>query len=145
MTMMLVCGGRYYGRTPIGVPPEQMRDYARKASMERFILFEALDHLRRDRDVKKVLARGQTGADTHAIDWARSRCVAFVIVRAEWKRYGRAAGPILNTKMLEFKPDFVVAFTGGRGTADMIRQAHTAGVEVIDYRQDEAIKLASGS
>ncbi len=136
MTTMLVCGGRYYGRTPIGVPPERMRDYARKASMERFILFEALDHLRRDRCVTKVIAGGQTGADTHAVDWAQSRCVAFIIVRAEWKRLGRAAEPILNGRMLELKPDFVVAFTGGRGTADIVSQARAAGVEVINYRQD---------
>lgn len=136
MTTMLVCGGRYYGRTPIGVPPEQMPDYARKASMERFILFEALDHLRRDRDVTKVIAGGQTGADTHAINWARSRCVAYTIIRAEWKRLGRAAGPIRNSRMLELKPDFVVAFTGGAGTVDMIRQASAVGVEIIDYRQD---------
>jgi UDP-N-acetylmuramoylalanine-D-glutamate ligase len=30
------------------------------------------------------------------------------------------------------KPDLVVAFPGGRGTADMVRRAKEAGVEVIE-------------
>ena len=36
-----------------------------------------------------------------------------------------------NQKMLdEGKPDLVVAFAGGRGTADMVRIAKRSGVEV---------------
>ena len=50
---------------------------------------------------------------------------------ADWKRYGKAAGPIRNKQMLtEARPDLVLAFPGGRGTADMVRQARQAGVEV---------------
>lgn len=30
------------------------------------------------------------------------------------------------------KPDVVVAFKGGRGTADMVRRAREAGVKVIE-------------
>ena len=52
---------------------------------------------------------------------------------AEWKKHGRAAGPIRNTQMLvDGKPDLVVAFhnnlTDSKGTKDMIRQAKAAGV-----------------
>lgn len=39
-------------------------------------------------------------------------------------------GPKRNRKMLELKPDGVVAFPGGRGTMDMIRAATEAGVPV---------------
>jgi hypothetical protein len=50
---------------------------------------------------------------------------------ADWRRHGRAAGPIRNSRMLEEgKPDFVVAFPGGRGTANMVKQAEAAGVPV---------------
>lgn len=50
---------------------------------------------------------------------------------ADWNKHGRAAGPIRNKRMLdEGKPDFVVAFPGGRGTDNMISQAHAAGIEV---------------
>lgn len=50
---------------------------------------------------------------------------------ADWKTHGKAAGPIRNQQMLdEGKPDLVVAFPGGTGTADMIRRARKAGIEV---------------
>jgi hypothetical protein len=52
---------------------------------------------------------------------------------ADWKKYGKAAGGIRNQQMLdEGKPDIVVAFPGGSGTADMVRRARKAGVEVIE-------------
>jgi hypothetical protein len=55
---------------------------------------------------------------------------------AQWKKHGRAAGPIRNQRMLdEGKPDLVVAFPGGRGTADMIRRAERAGVPVQQVQQ----------
>lgn len=52
---------------------------------------------------------------------------------ADWSKYGKAAGPMRNQKMLdEYKPDLVVALPGGRGTADMVSRARVAGVEVIE-------------
>ena len=53
--------------------------------------------------------------------------------KANWKKYGRAAGPIRNQQMLdEGKPDLVLAFwkNKSRGTEDMIRRARKVGVEV---------------
>jgi ABC-type sugar transport system substrate-binding protein len=37
----------------------------------------------------------------------------------------------------EGKPDIVVAFPGGTGTADMVRRARKAGVVVIEVTNDE--------
>lgn len=52
---------------------------------------------------------------------------------ADWHRDGKAAGPIRNRRMLlEGMPDLVVAFPGGRGTADMVRRARAAGIEVVE-------------
>jgi predicted Rossmann-fold nucleotide-binding protein len=34
--------------------------------------------------------------------------------------------------MMEWKPDLVVAFPGGSGTADMVSRARGAGIEVIE-------------
>lgn len=54
---------------------------------------------------------------------------------ADWKQYGKAAGGIRNQQMLdEGKPDLVVAFPGGTGTADMVRRAKKAGVEAIEIK-----------
>ena len=49
------------------------------------------------------------------------------------KSYDANAGPRRNARMLaEGKPDLVVAFPGGRGTADMVSKARAAKVEVME-------------
>jgi hypothetical protein len=88
-------------------------------------------HLRQG-NITVLIHGGATGADALAAAWARARDISIRVYRADWARHGKAAGPIRNTKMLvDGKPDLVVAFPGGRGTADMVRQARTAGVRVI--------------
>ena len=52
---------------------------------------------------------------------------------ADWKQYGRSAGPIRNRKMLvEGKPDLVIAFHSNiersKGTANMLAQAKKANI-----------------
>jgi len=77
------------------------------------------------------------GADQLADKWARLSQVAVRRHPADWTELGRAAGPIRNQEMLEEeKPDIVVAFPGGRGTADMVIRAREAGVPV---REVEAL------
>jgi len=91
-------------------------------------LCRVLDQLR----PAKVIAGGAPGADALAVAWAMDRGVDFREYVADWETHGRAAGPIRNQLMLEDgRPDLVVAFPGGRGTADMVRKARTAGVPVL--------------
>lgn len=60
-----------------------------------------------------------------------SSTVTLLHFPADWDKHGKAAGPIRNRQMLvEGKPDLVVAFPGGRGTANMIEQATNAGIPV---------------
>jgi len=78
-----------------------------------------------------LMSGGAPGADTLAWDWSWTRGLHCERYLADWKAHGPAAGPIRNQRMLdEGKPDLVLAFPGGRGTADMIRRARAAGVEV---------------
>ncbi len=74
---------------------------------------------------------GSSGADRLAGDWAKKNDIEVEVYPADWHRYGKSAGPIRNGQMLSVgKPNLVVAFPGGRGTEDMIRQAYAAGVLV---------------
>ena len=55
---------------------------------------------------------------------------------ADWRRYGRAAGPIRNQQMIdEGKPDLVLAFheniNESVGTKDMVTRARRVGLKVI--------------
>jgi hypothetical protein len=63
--------------------------------------------------------------DKAAGTWAIYKGIPVLSFPAQWKTYGKAAGPIRNLQMLEEgKPDFVIAFpTDDPGTANMIMQA----------------------
>lgn len=121
---VLVCGGRNYGRTDLqGLTPVDCLAQVCKAI---FLVF-TLDTI----GITKVIEGGALGADRAARVWAINRVVPFVTIKADWKRYGPAAGPIRNAQMLdEGRPDLVVAFPGGSGTKNMIKQARTSGIEV---------------
>lgn len=80
-----------------------------------------------------IIEGGAKGADFCARLFAKYCGWVHEPYPAEWNKYGKAAGGIRNQQMLdEGRPDFVVAFPGGSGTADMVRRAKAAGVEVIE-------------
>jgi predicted polyphosphate/ATP-dependent NAD kinase len=107
---VLVCGGRTYN--------------------DRKAVYAALDHL--NPQPKAVIHGGANGADRIADDWADDRGITTIAYHADWTKHGKAAGPIRNALMLaESKPDLVLAFPGGNGTADMVARAKAANVPVL--------------
>jgi len=92
-----------------------------------------LDQLHRERGVDLVVAGGQRGVDTFAETWARShRIPCMVFPEPSPGPHGESSGPLRNGWMLKYgRPDLVLAFPGGVGTADMVRQAQAAEVEVL--------------
>ena len=93
---------------------------------------EALDRALGLLPITLLIHGGAPGADRLAGRWAHDHAVPYLVYFAEWNRYGRSAGNLRNTRMLvEGKPNVVIAFPGGNGTADMIRQARAAGVPII--------------
>ena len=98
-------------------------------------LSDVLSGLLRDRNITTIISGHARGADQLAETWARNSSIDCLVFSADWDKYGRSAGPIRNRQMLmEGKPDLVVAFPGGAGTANMIKQARKAGVEVIEVK-----------
>lgn len=96
-----------------------------------------------------VLMEGQCpvgGADKHAAEWAVSRKnlgVEHLPFPADWKRFGRAAGPIRNRQMItEGKPDLVIAFhdalTKSRGTAGCVKLAEDAHIQTWLIRHEDS-------
>src|SRR5579859_301874 len=108
---ILVCGGR---------------EYADWKTMS-----DTLWSIHQDTRIGQIIHGGSRGADAMAGRWAVMAGVPALGIEASWKTYGKAAGPMRNQKMLdEGKPDLVIAFPGGPGTADMIRRAEVSGVPV---------------
>lgn len=94
-------------------------------------------NVRAGRDEEMTLIEGgANGADTLARQVATVLGWKVETYPADWKKYGRAAGPMRNERMLEFgKPDLVVAFEGGIGTANMVQLALKAGLRVTEARR----------
>lgn len=96
-------------------------------------MFAVLDKLHAERKFTFLVHGDARGADHMAHRWAKKRGVQPVAMEALWDTEGDASGTLRNARMLAFsKPDLVVAFSGGRGTANMMRIARKAGVELID-------------
>ena len=82
--------------------------------------------------ITSIIHGAAPGVDRAAGEWAESEDIHVIEYPANWKKHGKAAGPIRNRKMLEEgKPDIVVALPGGRGTRNMKQQAEDAGIPVI--------------
>jgi len=87
-------------------------------------VFYALDQFHKKHGITLIIHGNALGADASAHAWALMRHVPVEACPADWKAWGRTAGAIRNTEMLTtHKPDVVIAFPGGNGTADMVRKA----------------------
>lgn len=78
-----------------------------------------------------IIVGGARGADTLAEVSALLLGRKVETYYANWNRYGKSAGVRRNQKMLDTGIDYVIAFDGGNGTADMVRRAEKAGVQVF--------------
>lgn len=106
----LVCGGRDYS--------------------DKWALFSVLDGFGPP-EITEIISGMARGADSLAAEWAMRFGFKLHKFPADWNKHGKAAGAIRNQQMLdEGKPDVVIAFPGGTGTADMVRRAKKAGIKV---------------
>lgn len=149
MTRVLVCGGRWYGmarRTDEAgnpLPDEVLAAERRRAEREMARLCHVLDAAVERLGLDHIIEGGALGADRCAMIWAEVQGIPVTTFSAEWKKYGKAAGPIRNKRMLdEGRPDYVIAFPGGDGTADMVTQAKAAGITVHEIKE---LRDAEGS
>jgi len=116
MTRVLVCGGRDFG---IGKPDEWL------------LMFRTLAAAHDRYGFTSLIEGGAPGADAGARTFAERSAIPVVTYYADWEKHGRAAGPLRNQRMIhEGKPDLVIAFPGGPGTADMVWRARKAGIPV---------------
>ena len=84
-------------------------------------------------DISFIISGGAGGADTLAELYALKENIGIRVYMAQWKTYGKSAGPIRNQEMLDLgKPDMVIAFWDGvsKGTKNMIEIAQKANIPV---------------
>lgn len=82
-----------------------------------------------------IIHGNANGADALAGKYAGVMQYEVEVYPADWEQHGKAAGVIRNQVMLDQgKPDLVIAFPGGRGTAHMVSIAKKANIEVIEVK-----------
>jgi len=116
---VVVCGGRNF-RSPV-------------------LVFREFDRLHAELHFTDLMQGGcPTGVDCFARERATTKPeIQRWVCRAEWDKYGPSAGPRRNARMVEWKPDVVIAFPGNRGTADMVEKAESDGIpvrQVLSYQ-----------
>ncbi len=84
--------------------------------------------------ISVVISGTAKGADQLGERWAKAMDLPLEQYPANWKDYGRGAGPKRN-KLMAKKADALVAFWDkqSRGTANMIMNARKEGLKIIVY------------
>jgi hypothetical protein len=122
---VLICGGRYF------------QNVVR--------LWRVLDAFHAKHTIAGVIEGGSDavageyyGADYWARMWAKAHGIPSMTEFADWDQFGRWAGPKRNKEMIDkYDPEAVIAFPGGAGTANMIKQARAAGIDVHEVADED--------
>ena len=93
-------------------------------------------------DTTTIIQGECQGADLIAKSVAKKLKIKSIGFPAEWQKYGKAAGPIRNQKMLgEGLPTIVFAFhdniVASRGTKYMVMKSKKYGIPVWLYANDQ--------
>lgn len=85
-----------------------------------------------------IVSGHASGADSLGEKFATDHNLQCELYPADWKRHGKAAGPIRNAEMAEVA-DALIAFWDGKscGTKSMIELAKRKGLQVALVRYDQ--------
>jgi hypothetical protein len=85
-----------------------------------------------------IVQGGARGADAIAASLANVLGMNVEEYPADWKQFGRAAGPIRNQQMVDTRPDLVLAFLqeGSKGTQNCIDIARRAGLKISIIKEE---------
>lgn len=103
-------------------------------------IYEILNIYRKHEKSVEIINGGARGADSIAAKIGKELGFKVTTIKADWKKYSRAAGPIRNEKMIREKPDVVIAFhdkiSESKGTKNMIETAQKNKVPVMLIKSD---------
>lgn len=121
-TRIIVCGGR---------------DFA-----DEDLFIKSMDEILPQYEDVEIVSGHAKGADTFGERYAEAHGIPVAIFKADWKKYGRGAGPVRNKEMLEYakqESPVIIAFWDGKskGTKNMIDQGTKANAKVHVVRYGE--------
>jgi hypothetical protein len=93
-------------------------------------LEKCMEEVRAEFPITEIISGGASGADALGEQWAFAQVdpIPIRVFRAEWDKYGKAAGPIRNGEMATYG-DLLVLFWDGksRGSKNMLESMKTLG------------------
>ena len=90
-------------------------------------------------DPLTVVEGGARGVDAMAEQAAIKLGLNLEVYPADWKKYGKAAGPIRNQQMVDTMPDFCYAFirNNSKGATHCANAAKEAGIPTVIFRSND--------
>ena len=119
---ILICGGRHFDNYKL---------------LESIVINYLIQHEIKDKNIE-IISGHCPGADLLGEKYSKEHNTALKIFPAQWKRYGKAAGPLRNKEMIEYLSSFdnklVIAFIGpnSKGTRNTIALARKLKIDVIE-------------
>lgn len=108
------------------------------------LLLRALDECGWRDEITSVVSGCAKGGDLLGETWATSQGLPILRHPANWRRDGRAAGPLRNTEMVKNADALIALWDGAsNGTRDVIMKARAAGLRVfvLEYKKEEETGL----
>lgn len=120
--------GQYYSLPDLRILVTGCRDWTDRAIIEREVAAQIVGNVRS----VTVVTGDAPGVDSIAGKVATARGWMWERHFADWKAYGKSAGPKRNAEMVAAGADVCVAFWDGKspGTLDCIKRAVIAGIRV---------------
>ena len=85
-------------------------------------------------DISEVVSGAARGADRLGEEWASLNHIPITRMYAEWRRFGRGAGPIRNEQMAKYGEALIALwYNKSSGTMDMINRAVKNKLQVYIY------------
>lgn len=111
------------GSRSIRIPTKEVNEYVR--NWERAF----------GRLVTSVMTGGAEGVDACGSAWARERFIPVRVYHADWKRYGRAAGPLRNRQMAKVADGLLLVWDGrSKGSESMLKFARDFDLLIYEVR-----------
>lgn len=93
-------------------------------------------------DVTSVVSGQAPGADTLGEDYAKSHGLLLYCYPANWKKYGKSAGPLRNAEMANNAEALIALWDGkSKGTLNMIKHATKQKLKVFVYNYNESTDI----
>ena len=123
---ILVCGGRHFNQY----------------KLLEYVLSSIIESDRYTNCKVEIVSGGCDGADKLGERFALENDLELKVFNADWKKYGKSAGPIRNKQMIdyinEFENKIVVAFVSpnSKGTRNTISLAKKLNIEVVEIEYE---------